>query len=538
MITFVHDLISQRAKKKPLNIALTLKEEQLNYQELCDSTDNIASSYQTLKIGRYQRIGIYLPKTIENVLAMFACSKAGAVFVPINPVLKAPQVQHIINDCDIKIIITNKGRFKALQPLISTLTTLTTIILTDADVEDIETIEHVSVMTWSIFTNLSGEKQDSKPLTGNDMAAILYTSGSTGKPKGVVLSHSNIVLGAKSVAQYLQNTCKDKILALLPLSFDYGLSQLTTSFLVGAECVLLDYLLPNDVINAINKHQITGLAAVPPLWSQLCKLDWSKNAGNSIRYFTNSGGALSTSNLCQLRSLMPNAAPYLMYGLTEAFRSTYLSPEEIDNRIGSMGKAVPNAEVLVIRKDGSECDVDEAGELVHRGPLVGLGYWNAADKTAERFKPAPGQPKGIINPELAVFSGDSVKRDKDGFLYFIARADEMIKTSGYRISPMEIEEVLYQHEQITEAATIGVLHQELGQAILAIVCGNSPDDISLVEKSLLKHCQKQLANYMVPKEIIVLNELPHNANGKIDRNKLNQEYKNFFSDRQKVSRTI
>lgn len=531
MTTFVHDLISQSAKSFPLSTAITLKEKQLNYQELDQKTNEIAASYRALNIERYQRIGIYLPKTIENILAMFATSKAGAVFVPINPVLKAPQVQHIANDCDIKIIITNKARFKALQPIIENLPKLTTVILTDSDATCIEAIAHVSVMNWSTFVHLSSSDQSTQPLTGNDIAAIFYTSGSTGKPKGVVLSHSNIVLGAKSVAQYLQNTPTDRILAVLPLSFDYGFSQLTTSFLVGAECILLDYLLANDVVKAIIKHKITGLAAVPPLWSQLCKLNWSESAGNSIRYFTNSGGALSTTNLNQLRTLMPKAAPYLMYGLTEAFRSTYLSPDEIDNRIGSMGKAIPNAEVLIVRKDGTECEVNEPGELVHKGPLVSLGYWNAADKTAERFKAAPGQPEGIINPELAVFSGDSVKRDEDGFLYFVARADEMMKTSGYRISPMEIEEILYQHHQITEAATIGVPHDDLGQAVLAIVCSNSQGDLSLIEKSVLQHCQKQLANYMVPKKIIVLSELPHNANGKIDRNKLNQEYKNYFSEK-------
>lgn len=533
MTTFVHDLISQSAKKYPLNTAITLKEKQLNYQELYQKVNDVSASYRALNIKRYQRIGIYLPKTIENVLATFACSQSGAVFVPINPVLKSPQVQHIANDCEIKIIITNKGRFKALQSSLANFTDLTTVILTDSDATTIESVEHISVISWATFTTLTCDLEAPQPLTGNDMAAILYTSGSTGKPKGVVLSHSNIVLGAKSVAQYLKNTSEDKILAVLPLSFDYGLSQLTTSFLVGAECVLLDYLLPNDVVKAIVRHGITGLAAVPPLWSQLCKLNWPENAGNAIRYFTNSGGALSTTNLGQLRDLMPNAAPYLMYGLTEAFRSTYLPPSEIDKRVGSMGKAIPNAEVLIVRKDGSICDTDEAGELVHKGPLVSLGYWNAKDKTAERFKAAPGQPAGIINPELAVFSGDSVKRDSDGFLYFVARADEMMKTSGYRISPMEIEEVLYQHEHITEAATIGVPHKELGQAILAIVCTNELNDLCLVEKSLLKHCQKQLANYMVPKKIIVLSELPHNANGKIDRNKLNHEYINFFSENNK-----
>lgn len=528
MTLFVHDLISESTKKFPSGIALTLKNKQVNYQELNNSVNSAADSFKALNAERFQRIGIYLPKTIENVISMFACSKAGSVFVPINPVLKATQVKHIANDCDIKIIITNKGRFKSLLPMLKELPKLSTIIITDIDSSEIEVSEHVSIISWSSFINLTCDRQDPQPLTSSDMAAIFYTSGSTGKPKGVVLSHSNIVLGAKSVAQYLKNTADDKVLAILPLSFDYGLSQLTTSFSVGAECVLLDYLLPNDVIKAIIKHKITGIAAVPPLWSQLSKLKWPENTSNSIRYFTNSGGVLSTTNLKQLRTLMPNASPYLMYGLTEAFRSTYLSPDQVDNKIGSIGKAIPNAEILVVRKDGSECGIDEIGELVHKGPLVSLGYWNAAEKTAERFKRAPGQPKEIVNPELAVFSGDSVKKDKDGFLYFVARNDEMIKTSGYRVSPMEIEETLYQHSQITEAAAIGIPHQELGQAILAIVCSNNPSDSGVIEESLLRHCQQQLANYMVPKKIIVLADLPHNANGKIDRSKLNQEYKNFF----------
>lgn len=526
MATYVHQLISQSAIKTPKAPALTLKDQALSYKELDKYIHCIANGYQNLAITRHDRIGIYLHKTIENVVCIFASSLANAVFVPINPVLKAPQVNHIVNDCKIKLLITNKGRFKALLPILSQLTSLTHIILTDGDTH--ETIENIKVIPWNIFIQ-APEKEIVTINTGSDMAAILYTSGSTGKPKGVVLSHNNIVLGAKSVAQYLNNSAEDKILAVLPLSFDYGLSQLTTTFLVGANCVLLDYLLPNDVLKAIEKHKITGLAAVPPLWSQLCKLKWQNNVGTSIRYFTNSGGALSTTNLKQLRILMPNALPYLMYGLTEAFRSTFLAPEEIDNRIGSMGKAIPNAEILVVRPDGSECDPHEAGELVHKGPLVSLGYWNAAEKTAERFKLAPQVPNGIMLNEVAVFSGDSVKKDDDGFLYFVARQDEMMKTSGYRISPMEIEEVLYQHNLITEAATLGVPHNELGQAIMAVVCCTESEDPIAIEKSILKHCQKELANYMVPKKIIILSDLPHNANGKIDRNQLSLTYKTYFS---------
>jgi len=216
-----------------------------------------------------------------------------------------------------------------------------------------------------------------------DMAAILYTSGSTGQPKGVVLSHINLIEGAKSVADYLDNTAEDKLLAVLPFSFDYGLSQLTTAFLSGASVVLLEYLMPRDVVNAVARYQITGLASVPPLWIQLAELDWPKEASNSLRYFTNSGGAMPGATLSQLMSALPDTAPYLMYGLTEAFRSTYLHPDEISNRPGSMGKAIPNAEILVINQRGKICQSHEEGELVHKGVHVAMGYWQAEEKTAK-----------------------------------------------------------------------------------------------------------------------------------------------------------
>ena len=532
MITFVHELIDVSVKKHPNKNALCLKSQQLSYQDLDQKISAIASCYQKLNIQRHDRIGIYLHKTFETVTCIFACSKASAVFVPINANLKAPQVEHIIDDCDMQLLITNQGRYNALKSIIINLPSLKYIILIDGNEDDNIINNKTKILSWQHFISNANPQKINLPLTGNDMAAILYTSGSTGKPKGVVLSHNNIVLGAQSVAKYLENTSKDIILAVLPLSFDYGLSQITTSFLVGASCVLLDYLLPHDVIKTIEKYQVTGLAAVPSLWVQLCKLNWSENDGNSIRYFTNSGGILPTTNLAKLRKLMPQAAPFLMYGLTEAFRSTYLHPNEIDKRIGSMGKAIPNAEVIVVRKDGTVCNIDEPGELVHKGPLVALGYWNTFDKSAEIFKTAPQKPNGLMLTEIAVWSGDIVKKDQDGYLYFVARQDEMIKTSGYRVSPMEIEESLYQHPDVEEAAIIGVTHHELGQAVLAIVSSNAADDSTGVAKSIIKYCQLTLANYMVPKKVIILDLLPHNANEKIDRSLLHKTYKNYFTEHQ------
>jgi acyl-CoA ligase (AMP-forming) (exosortase A-associated) len=360
------------------------------------------------------------------------------------------------------------------------------------------------------------------------MAAILYTSGSTGKPKGVVLSHRNMVSGAQSVASYLENHVDDRLLAVLPFSFDYGFSQITTAFWSGACAVLMEYLLPRDIVAALDRHRITGLAGVPPLWSQLAAIDWPANATDSLRYLTNSGGTMPAATLARLRALAPKTRVFLMYGLTEAFRSTYLPPEEIDQRPGSIGKAIPNAEILVVRADGSPCDDDEPGELVHRGSLVALGYWNDSAKTAERFRPAPAQPCGLMLPEMAVWSGDTVRRDSDGFLYFIGRRDEMIKTSGYRVSPSEVEEVAFASGYCADAVAVAVPHADLGQAIV-LVAAPKPDstpDSAL----LLAAMRRELATYMVPTEVVWRDEIPRNANGKYDRARLAAELgQRYFS---------
>jgi acyl-CoA ligase (AMP-forming) (exosortase A-associated) len=360
-----------------------------------------------------------------------------------------------------------------------------------------------------------------------DMAAILYTSGSTGKPKGVVLSHRNLLAGAESVAEYLEITHSDRLLAVLPFSFDYGLNQLTTCLLTGACCVLMDYLLPRDVISALEKYQITGLAAVPPLWAQLAELPWPDRINHHLRYMTNSGGKMPKAILQKLRNKAADSRFFLMYGLTEAFRSTYLPPEQIDFRPDSIGKAIPNAEIMVVKEDGTLCAANEPGELVHRGSLVSLGYWNDADKTDERFKPAPGQLQGLPITEYAVWSGDTVTMDEEGYLYFVGRKDDMIKTSGYRVSPSEIEEVVYASGLVKEAAAIGVEHHSLGQAILVVASVNNTDAEFELQR-LLDFCKAELPNFMVPAKIEILPELPRNPNGKIDRKLLSLQFAGLY----------
>lgn len=506
--------------------AIVAGPRRVSYDDFRALIDEFASALASLGVSSDARVGIWLEKQVETVVSVFGVARCGRVFVPMNPLLKAAQAAYIARDCNVEMLVTTPARWASMRPLAAECSSLRHVVLVGGG--DAERDGPISVCEWG---ELTSERRDSarwrKPIDV-DMAAILYTSGSTGRPKGVVVSHRNVVEGARCVATYLENGPADRILAVLPLSFDYGLSQLTTSFLVGATAVLHNYLLPQDVVRVLARERITGLAAVPPLWIQLAGLEWPQDSAANLRYFTNSGGAMPTATLSELRRRAPRAKPFLMYGLTEAFRSTYLPPEEVDRRPTSIGKAIPNAEILVVREDGSECAPGEPGELVHRGALVSLGYWNDPDKTAERFKPLPGQRKELVVTELAVWSGDTVRKDEEGFLYFVGRRDEMIKTSGYRVSPTEVEEVVYRSGLVSEVAAFGVEHPALGQAIVLVAMpaqGREADS-----NALLDTCKAELPAFMVPQRIEwVDRSLPRNANGKIDRKVLASERANLFA---------
>ncbi len=523
----LHQLISISKKSFADNSAIIHKKNVWSYQQLSDLVEQQAQALQGINLKPQQRVAIYLPKQIETVTSFFAVSQAAGVFVPINPVLKAAQVSHILNDCNVQILISSKSRLQSLGNILENCPDLHTIVLVDPETPaDTKSFPNQKIMGWQDF--LSHANNQIQPvMIDTSMSAILYTSGSTGKPKGVVLSHGNLVAGADSVAEYLNITEQDKLLAVLPFSFDYGLNQLISAIMQGACCVLFDYLLPRDVIRILEREKITGLAAVPPLWAQLAQLEWPESINQHLRYMTNSGGKMPKNILDTLRNKVSDSQFYLMYGLTEAFRSTYLPPEQIETRPNSIGKAIPNAEILVVRKDGSCCDPHEPGELVHRGSLVALGYWNDPEKTAERFKPAPNQFKELPLTEIAVWSGDQVTQDEEGYMYFVGRQDDMLKTSGYRISPTEIEEVIYSSGQVKEAAAIGIPHVTLGHTILVVI---STDKVSEFDQSeLIKLCKIQLANYMVPAKIIALAELPKNPNGKIDRKSLTARFSDVFN---------
>lgn len=527
----VDQLLEFSAAQYPENNALIIKDVKISYLDLNNKVNWLSALFQKISNEIGQRVGVFLEKREETVVSIFASSRCGKVFVPINPILKASQVQYIVGDCDIEILVTSKSRLNALKAEIEGFKSLKAIVLVDEVPSNIGSdIPLYNYPDPNTPDPNTGDVYANDSVIDEDVAAILYTSGSTGKPKGVVLSHRNIISGAKSVAEYLESDSSDNILSVLPLSFDYGLNQIMTTILVGGTVILLNYLFPLDVIKAVDKYKITGLAAVPPLWVQVAELEWGKSAKQTLRYITNSGGVMPLPTLDLLREKLPQTKPILMYGLTEAFRSTYLPYEELDKRPTSMGKVIPNERVLVLRSDGIECDVDEPGELVHFGALVAKGYWNDKERTNERFKPLPASFRSnageqVPVQEIAVWSGDLVKKDSEGYLYFVGRNDEMIKTSGYRVSPAEVEEVIYKIAGISEAVAIGVPHPRLGQAIVVIA---KPDTDVVTEKQILKICKKELPAYMVPALIKVVADIPRNANGKIDRSGLAKDYSNQF----------
>jgi acyl-CoA ligase (AMP-forming) (exosortase A-associated) len=517
--TLLHELVASAAARAPDAPALTHGTSTIDHAALDAAVRGFAAGLRSLGLERTDRVGVYLEKRFETVIASFGAPAAGGVMVPMNPLLKPEQVAYIARDCDVGVLITSPERLALLAPVLGECPALRHVVVTEALAESPAMPPGVGLVLWQDL--LDAPEKAGHRVIDTDVVAILYTSGSTGRPKGVVLSHRNMVAGAKSVASYLDNGPHDTLLAALPLSFDAGFSQLTTAFHAGARVVLLNYLLPRDVLRAMEREKVTGITAVPPLYIQLAQLEWPAAIGEHLRYFANTGGRMPRETLAALRARVPGAKPFLMYGLTEAFRSTYLPPEEVDRRPDSIGKAIPNAEILVLREDGCECAPEEPGELVHRGALVGQGYWNDAEKTAERYKPLPagigGRLAGLQIPEIGVFSGDTVRRDADGFLYFVGRRDEMMKTSGYRVSPTEVEEILYATKLVGECVAFGADHPTLGQSIQVIA--TAPDASAALDvAALLAQCRIHMPAYMVPAGVTAMTgPLPRNPNGKIDR---------------------
>jgi len=472
-------------------VALEDRAGTLSYAQLEREVGELAGWLGQFALPHGSRIASWLPKTRDACILPLATARAGLVHVPINPVLKRAQVAHILADSGAEVLLTQESRALTLEP---------------GDVPDLVAVFHDT-----------GRDEHLPPSNADPdaLAAILYTSGSTGRPKGVMLSHANLWLGAISVANYLEIETEDRVLGVLPLSFDYGQNQLFSTWAAGGRVIPLDYLTARDVVKAVERHAVTSLAGVPPLWVQLLEADWPVETAARLKRLTNSGGALTPRLVQGLRARFPQADLYPMYGLTEAFRSTFLAPELVDARPDSIGRAIPFAEIMVVRPDGSRAAPGEAGELVHAGPLVAQGYWQDAARSAQRFRPAP---EFATSGGMAVWSGDKVIEDADGLLRFVGRDDEMIKSAGNRISPSEIEEAVLSGGEAAEAAAFGVADERLGQVIVVVVRG---DDSR--EKDLRDRLRRELPNFMQPARYAWRAELPRNANGKLDRTALKAE---------------
>jgi len=461
----VESFLESSAQRLPQKIALICGNRRFTYREVEERANRLAHSLVNEGIGRGDRVAVYLDNTAEAVVAVFAILKAGAVFLVVNPTTKTDKLLYILNNCRARGLVED-----SLLPV----------------------------------------TPPSKKCINIDLAALIYTSGSTGRPKGVMLTHLNIVSAATSITTYLENTPDDIIINLLPLAFDYGLYQVLMAFKMGATIVLeKSFAYPHAVLQTIIREKVTGLHIVPTISAILLQLDLSAYKFPSLRYISNTAAALPTDHIQKLRKMFPHVTIFSMYGLTECKRVSYLPPDQLDLRPTSVGRGMPNEEVYVVDENGSRVPPNVVGELVVRGANVMKGYWELPEETAERLRPGP------LPNEMVLYTGDLFRMDEEGYLYFFGRKDDIIKTRGEKVSPKEVEDVLYAMPGISEAAVIGMADDVLGQSIRAVV--TLREGAQLTEKDVLRHCAARLENFMVPQSIVFVPSLPKTGTGKINK---------------------
>jgi acyl-CoA ligase (AMP-forming) (exosortase A-associated) len=520
----LHDLLRNSVERDPAGVAIVDGNAEYTYEDLDRQSNSLCAALGEAGVKKGDRVGVYMEKSWEAIVAMLAASRIGAAYVNINPLFKPPQVAYVTRDCDVRVMIGDSARLDDLEA-----GTVSGTAFYRGDPPRGEIAGQLMDLA-EVLENEDAPRVE-RQVSEADLGTILYTSGSTGMPKGVATSQRNIVVGAQIVSTYLENTSEDRILSALPLNFDAGMSQFTTSLRVGATLVLQRSRLPGDLLRALRRHEITGVTGVPPLWALLLRSAKAieEEPLEHLRYIANTGGRIPFANLDELKRLLKHTRIYLMYGLTEAFRSTYLPPEEIDRASPEtgwcIGKAIPDTEILVIDKEGRECAPGEVGELVHRGPTVAMCYWGKEEATNKAYRPNPLAPPELLDTERVVYSGDLVRKDEEGYLYFIGRDDAMIKSQGYRLSPEEVENLLIGSGLVHEACAFGVEDPDVGQLVMAVVSLKDGAVEGAVEK-IREHVIKNGPPYMVPKEIFVQNELPKSGTGKIDRKSISNAYSN------------
>lgn len=492
--TTFHELLADNVAYRPWKLAIVDPDRAVTYAGLDAEAEAIAARLLSMGVEPGDRVIVHLRKSIAEAAAMFAISRIGGVVVNVNTQWTADQLAYVAGDCGAVAVVTEERALRAVAGA-----SLPPLVVLDEPA--------------------AGGTAPVMPRVDTELAMIIYTSGSTGRPKGVMLTHRNIVAGARSVARYLRLCGDDRLLSVLPYSFDYGLNQLTTMMLMGGTVVHQPVVMATEIVAAIGRHAITGLAAVPQLWAQVVRLlDARLQKGHpvplpSLRRVTNSGGKIPLNILERMPAVFPDAEIFLMYGLTEAFRSTYLPPEKFAAKMGCIGRAIPGSEVYVVKHGEGIAGPGEQGELVHRGPLVSLGYWGRPDVTAEKIRPCP-ELAPLIGDEPVVWSGDTVRVDAEGDFWFVGRSDSMIKTSGFRLSPDEVEDLVCRSGLVGDAVAFGVEDDDLGQAVHIAV---SPLD-GYDEAALLRHCRRVMPSYMIPRRFHVWTEpMPRTASGKLAR---------------------
>jgi acyl-CoA ligase (AMP-forming) (exosortase A-associated) len=519
----VQHLLRDSARKYPDKVALLENDASFTYQQVENISNEIARTLRVADIKRGDRVGVFLDHSLDQIFSFWAIVKIGAVFVPINSMLLAPQADHIVRDCQLSGLIINANRLEFLKEALPNWHFLKQLVA----VGEIPSWVLKLPVECISYAEVLASASESLPLPdagiGSDLASLLYTSGSTGRPKGVMITHDNLIAGARIVTNYLGNQFNDRLLGVLPLSFDYGLNQVICCAFLGMTYVMSSFRFPGELVEVLLTAKITGFAGIPTIWLLLLQQGSPvfKKDFTDLRYITNSGGFLPPRAIELLRTVFPMTKIFLMYGLTEAFRSTFLPPEEIDQRPTSIGKAIPGVEILVVDKDGRLCGPGEVGELVHRGPTVSLGYWGDIEKTEKVFRPNHFLAPGLEHTERLVYSGDLVKMEKDGYLYFVGREDHMIKCFGHRISPSEIEDVLYTTGKVRLAAAIGVPDSVRGQSIKVFLVPQNSE--TLTEEEVLTYCAEKLPTFMIPRYVEIRSDLPRTPTGKIDVSRLRMQ---------------
>lgn len=486
--------------------ALIDPKRSVTYAELAAEADIVADYLTRIGVRSGDRVIVHLRKAIEEVTAMFGAAKIGAVVVNVNFQWTPEQLCYVAADSGATALIIGAAAQKGLSDR-NLPDSVRGILIAGQAMPTGPTQE-----LW-LDQTISGAASEARP-TANDLAMIIYTSGSTGRPKGVMLSHRNIRIGADTVIEYLQLKETDRLLSVLPYSFDAGLNQLTTMMMVGGSVVHQPVVMPAELIKSINTHEITGFAGVPPLWNQVVRLlDKAPLPMPSLRLITNTGGKIPPDVLERMPDVFPNVQIFLMYGLTEAFRSTYLPPDKFTAKKGAIGQQVPNAQVFVIKHGQGRAGPGEQGELVHAGPLVSLGYWQQPDLSQQKIRPCP-ELADLIGDTPVVYSGDLVRIDQDGDLWFIGRVDDMIKTSGFRLSPTEVEDLVSRSGMVSDVIAYGVDDDDMGQIVhIAVTAADGFDPTTL-----MSHCRRTMPHYMVPGQVHVwTGQMPRTASGKLDR---------------------